>query len=538
MTHIIFGSENAETDALLYDCFVSFAGPVADKPILTGRWGTGKTALILYSNKALSDALNSQGADDRLWYLDESSLNRDALKELKARISNTQSLTTTFEDLWRAEILRIETLVLAALWHYYGSPDSEHWRTVRKVAGHDALALPLWKQLGNIARIIFGNGSNRLEGVEGVKGAIDALFGETLFKSVQQCLEDIKVNPVQPVVAVEPIETPTSAIEEEKGLAQPLITALVNVFRDTFEPSPRQMIKLRLSIPWHRFVKDDLDFPQKLYQYVTPVSWTSGRLREFINRRIEWEFKNIGRAYTQKGTGDAWTALFDEHVVNDHCSPQFKEDSFNYILRHTHHRARDIQRFARDAFMYQLRSREGISEDDLLHGRGGRKIAERTVREAVRRTAGATGEERITEAGRRFPSVRVLADCLRGLRVPFALDDFKKRLENLGDKHQYPVRATLDTLWRAGIIGVEMTPLNPEGGKHLALALGTRAIRRYEAGGISIEKRFFFEYNWDGDPWELLDRESLGEIKTELVVHPMTYEYLYPKVTRDYPIGA
>lgn len=539
MPHILFGSENAETDDLLDDCFVSLVTNVSERPILTGRWGTGKTALILSSNLILSNALRDAGANDRIWYLDEKTLNREALLELKGRFSDNRALRAALEDIWRAEILRIEAILLTSLHSKYSSPRGDHWDKVIKVGKQSSLTHPIWKQLGNVAKLVFGSENQRVEGFQGVTDAVRALFNDTLFHAIQQCLKDIEDDPIQPVVAIEPLETPTSAIEQEKGLAQLLITSLLNVFRDTFEPSSRQRVQLRISIPWHRFIKEELDFPQKLYQYVSSASWTAGKLRNFINRRIEWEFRRAGRHFTAKGSNDAWAVLFEEMIKNDHCTSGIREDSFKYILRHTHRRPRDLQRLVRETVEYHVRSGQ-TSLDEFLLGRSGAKVSEKSIREAVRRTCRGSAEDRITEGGRRFIGFRTIVEALRGLRTPFTTDDLKKRLENLAakEKQEYPIRPTLDLLWRGGIVGVEITPLDADAAKHLEAAVGTRALRRYVVDGKEIEKRFFFEYNWEGDPFELLERATPGEIETALVLHPVTFEYLFPTLTRSYPIGA
>ena len=52
MERIIFGNENAEKDSLLLDCYIPH--PVNCEQIITGRWGTGKTAYLFDSNSRLN----------------------------------------------------------------------------------------------------------------------------------------------------------------------------------------------------------------------------------------------------------------------------------------------------------------------------------------------------------------------------------------------------------------------------------------------------------------------------------------------------
>jgi hypothetical protein len=84
-------------------------------------------------------------------------------------------------------------------------------------------------------------------------------------------------------IAIEPIETPESDLENSPRLANNLVAALLNTFRNYFEPSAESPFYVRITIPWHRFSPELLDFPQKLYAYKENIIWTQKDLSEFIN---------------------------------------------------------------------------------------------------------------------------------------------------------------------------------------------------------------------------------------------------------------
>ncbi len=72
---MLFGNENAIYDDLLDDCHVTPYGAIADKAILRGRWGVGKTGHLLYRNKPLTEVLAEiDELDKYLWYRDEGGL--------------------------------------------------------------------------------------------------------------------------------------------------------------------------------------------------------------------------------------------------------------------------------------------------------------------------------------------------------------------------------------------------------------------------------------------------------------------------------
>ena len=75
-----FGDEDAKHDPYLYKCEVPFPSKVKDAPILTGRWGVGKTATFFLRHQKLVQELEKSDKDFRdIWYLDEGGLDTDTL---------------------------------------------------------------------------------------------------------------------------------------------------------------------------------------------------------------------------------------------------------------------------------------------------------------------------------------------------------------------------------------------------------------------------------------------------------------------------
>ena len=105
-THFLFGNETAEKDDLLYRCRVDRQDLTALKSILTGRWGVGKTALLLIQNSDLASKLAERSPDLRdIWYIHERSIDVDALIDLKSRANDRDTLLAMLEKLWRSEIV-------------------------------------------------------------------------------------------------------------------------------------------------------------------------------------------------------------------------------------------------------------------------------------------------------------------------------------------------------------------------------------------------------------------------------------------------
>ena len=114
---LTFGSENAAQDDLLEECYVAPPGVVMAKPILIGKWGAGKTGLLLHRNAQLSGLLRKKDKRrDRIWYLDETSVELQTLKHIEKICANDKHVTKRLlEDLWTSEIVRAAASVLFEL---------------------------------------------------------------------------------------------------------------------------------------------------------------------------------------------------------------------------------------------------------------------------------------------------------------------------------------------------------------------------------------------------------------------------------------
>jgi hypothetical protein len=534
MARIIFGSENAETDRLLYECQVRKHTIREEKPILTGRWGTGKTALLLLQNQRLSNALKEFGADkERLWYIGENTLDLSSLLDLRTSYaSDPQQLIRSLEELWKAEILRVYVQVLATLRSTYRKSRGPHWDFVTSSAQANETSRAIWKQVPHALAALVGR--EGLTGpIQSAQNSIKGILHERSWETVNTCLQDIDDDEVQPAVAIEPIETPTSGLEHDKSLARALISALLNVYRK-FEPGPGNYFNVRIAIPWHRFSPADLDFPQKLDQYEGPLSWERGDLREFINKRITWEFERVGRRFVVKGNNDAWSTLFEGNVPNGFCAPAVRENSFEYFLRHTHHRARDLQRLARKSVEAQA-DLGRISVDDVIK-KG--KVTASVIKDTFRREMENSLKELVIEAGRRYPLLQDVVSQLRGIPVPFTTDVLQSRI--IRARETLDVTEALKMLWNSGIVGVSAVPLTTEASKRLERLLTSDARRTFNnEAGKRLMRWCWFEYNHKGEAADLLEKlKHVDDVETGLILHSKAVEHLVPQI-RDVssPLG-
>jgi hypothetical protein len=531
--HMIFGSPNGETDELLSDCFVATQLDYEAKPILIGKWGLGKTAILFERNKELRKALANYGyKKKRIWYMSESSFDIAQILELRKHYSGEKYvLELALTRLWTAEITRAIINQIAILSEYYGSPTGKHWQFIRSIRTVEPLTRPLWKGLSDFMSVVV---SERISAaIDKTKVSVESLFQEYAYDQMQECLEDIKDNPVQPVVVIEPIETPDSPLEKQQGIAQLTINALLSACQMHFELSDSQKARVMLSIPWHRYKAGDLAFPQKLHDYKRTITWKENCLRDFLNRRIEWEFKRVGRHYSGKAV-DPFDTLFESNIRNDYCHSPYQEETFKYLLRHTHYRARDLQRLAR-AIVAQEALNLATHPDEIIKGKGGKKISPGSIKDAIRVESRALFHERMIEGGRRYPDLKSIVTRMEGLAVPFDESELRKRFP---DNVEY--NEAIQILWEIGFLGVSLTPRNEQ----IAIAehyiLGGDALRKYDIGGSAkIQKWFFFEHLTGRSFALLADKYRDSEdVQMKLVLHPSMFDAINLTIGKECPLGA
>ncbi len=432
---------------------------------------------------------------------------------------------------------------LSILRDYYGNPTGEHWDVVFSAQPKDSILKSLWRSIPDAIAALRGRVREGSDPAATVQNRIEAFFTDKLYSAVQDCLLDIEHHDLQPLAVIEPIDSPQSPLEGSSGLARSLITALLNVYRNSFEPSVDQRLVVKMSIPWHRYDVDELEYPQKLHQYTGRVFWRVRDLRQFINRRIEWEFARVKRPFSPKAGRDAWSVLMGQTITNKHCTERLKEDTFLYVLRHTHRRARDVLRVSRMAVEYaatRLSSPHGL--DDILRSHGPPIIENSALRAAVKEYCRSTIDIRIAEAGRRFPGLRACVEQLFGLAVPFSTSDLDKRLKSMRDAYcgTANVSEALLRLWNAGLIGLEIYATDASKVESLQQRLGS-GLRTYGADHqIKYRRWYVFEYNTRRENFTSTMQGYTNEdgIVVNLILHPMTFEYLTPVVARDCPKGA
>ena len=456
MSGPLFGAPSADNDLLLEHCTVEDQIRRYLNPIIVGRWGTGKTAILMSKANNLEKILSEVDRfSKRDWYIREQDLQPESIFELQRRFSQSKnSFNITLQKIWKSEILRRIVRILNTLRQYYKDKpftNETHWATVRAISVSEGAAESLWSCVENVISVIFPS-EDRRQSVEKFSEFFKELTSSKMNFAVQRCISDLEDNKlVIPVIGIEPLETPASDLDLNISISESVIAALLNCYRNDFIRSDTQRIKIHISIPWNRIAGEQIILPQHIYPYMEEIRWDKNQLRDFICKRIDWESRsrNAPRIHYRPNF-DAWDAYFTGHVENQNYSdsPDKFEKSFDYVCRHTLWRARDLQTIARDCVEIFCNKKK-MDFNEFFKKRV--KVDEDSIRTAVSKNAEVNARLRIEEARRRYRFDFDLYEVLYGMKIPFEEGDLKARVSPESGFQDWSSR--LETLWESGIIG-------------------------------------------------------------------------------------
>ena len=399
------------------------------------------------------------------------------------------------------------------------------------VALGGATSKTVWQQLPTVLGLLGVLDDSGAENLSDVQKELGELFNIAVERAVQNCLHDIVDESIQPVIAIEPIETPVSELESN-SLAQEIIGELVNTFQQHFQIGEDQLLEVVISIPWHRFThQKNVNLPQKIRQYVEYASWNRESLKKFIDRRIEVEFEEKRRPHSKRGT-DFWSMLFEQSVHNNTGGIPIVEGTFDYVLRHTSYRPREVQRIARLAVEVCAR-KTNVSPENVIRGVNGIKVNGNHVKEAIGEFVEGAARDRQSEAIRRFHDLEAVLSTLKGVPVPCTVEDLMDRMPT-----DIQASEGISWLWQSGILGLRGTCAADQ------VESLTQSIpeRNYRVLVDNRKKKYyswcFFEYNTDGEFHDVFDKYAQNsELKIECVIHPLMHEELAIHLQSKLPIG-
>ncbi|HEY1607061.1 MAG TPA: hypothetical protein VGF77_15845 [Allosphingosinicella sp.] len=121
--------------------------------------------------------------------------------------------------------------------------------------------------------------------------------------------------------------------ESVQLIFESLVDAILSIRADSACP---EFLSIKAFIPHDRYLRISLRDSDKISDISTSIRWTHDTLRQFVKRRIETTTKISGHSFSH-----AWQQVMPRVLVNP--VHKLEEDTFEYLVRHTMMRPRQLQ---------------------------------------------------------------------------------------------------------------------------------------------------------------------------------------------------
>ena len=541
----LLGPDGAQDDPNLFEYFVEEQSKF-NKSILVGRWGTGKTSLLLWRTRHLEKLFRENSrTESRPWYIEEEDLNIVEISNaFEAHSGSTSRRYKIFKEMWESEIYLRAITILCNIHSFHKDKLCENsWNFLSAKQIHKKIPQGIWNNAGIIINLL-ARESKYANVFKEIINVYNDIRSPEVVDSIYICCKELKdKNLPLPVISIEPIETPRSEAESSDGLANDLIASLITCWYESFRRErPGNLISVNVSVPWHRYFPERTAFPHRIPRNVNTIYWEKPRLRSFIEKRLSWQRDQYRPPRRHKGreeVDDVWGVYFPETVENLVCTNihERNEWSFDYLCRHSSWRARDLLVLTRESILnYCVKS--GIEPEEFFIGEY--QVDEETIRETTRDLCEEIAEQRITEYMRRYNYKKMRPDVFRGLTSPLRREAlFSQIADEFGANTKLKEENILEELWDSEIIGVCIEfPFTGEKTRFRNW-YGPDCIR--ELKGVNYGEG---DLDAVGFLFRGMTKGAGGIIKIlsvfdnyRLIFNPTFHEYLGIKVNSEYPIG-
>lgn len=548
LTSPVLGTNQSQDDINLFDVFVDEQNNM-DQPIIVGRWGTGKTSLLLKRAEPLSRLLIDGGnSHNRPWFIDESDIRLDfLLAEIQDHQVDRNTLNIAISELWEGEIILRVIWTLQLIWKKFaGELQSESWDFI----SNEGLAMNnLESPMKNrnlhrdlISRVDDLNQDSTIE----LKRFRSVLSKSTMMH-IFECIQDLKRNQIpRPIILIESIEAPHSRAHdnEKNDLNSDVVSSLLNVWYQRFRPERRDVnISVNISIPWTRYYPERTSFPDKISNYTCHTNWLKRTLRTLILKRLAWEVEKAGgRLQLTHQFGEIWSRFFVEGIesVTSTSWQNRTEDSFDYLCKYSSWRPRDLIILIRECIEEHCRERN-MSHSEFFSRAD--KISSTLVRRVASNFCQRTASARVVEYVERSGRAMVVAESmLHGLSSPIDIKELVSSfLRSLGVSGGPNEASLLTELWNAEIIGLAVEFNDLESEVQFSDVFGKDVVRNLnglvEGEGVRDVRSVAFLFRYSTAEFWNVNAIMARYQNHKIVINPLFDEYFGINVTSDYPIG-
>lgn len=189
-------------------------------------------------------------------------------------------------------------------------------------------------------------------------------------------------------------------------------------------------------IPHDRFVNLELRDSDKMSAYHAPIKWTPRTLRDFVHKRVRATSDLTGAHFE-----NVWHEIMPPKVHNTQY--EVDEESFEYILRHTFWRPRQIQ-------IYLMRL-SALCHDEVIQAN--------TIPDSISETSKEIAKFFVDEYCLNFPYLEKLIRSFKGRYNVQNYKEFRNHIHSFlnrerGELSGYDVDDIMNSFYKIGLFGI------------------------------------------------------------------------------------
>lgn len=244
---------------------------------------------------------------------------------------------------------------------------------------------------------------------------------------------------------------------------------------------PNRKMQLKIFFPEDLFLLLNMRDMQKYNTRIMQLKWSRDDLYDLTSRRILHFLKKNGMKNLDKG--ETFQKVFPKKIRNTTFNAD--EDVFDYIIRHTFFRPRDILQLCSEIFSEFIRKQKITNQEEFINAL---PVDEQSIKDGVKAGSSDIAKYLLIEF-----ETSDLEKALNAIRKKSHVVEYSvlySSLNKVFDYERKDIKDIINTLYKIGCIGVIRSgnPKVPE----------TYSSRKSVRNG-NIEYVSLFSYSWNGN---------------------------------------
>ena len=514
-----FGNRDTEQDEDFNKVFINtsdYSNTLLPKhSIIVGRKGSGKTAIVhgMEMDFVKKFEMEIKISGKEIEFKTISSIFHGIINSVKDRVECRPVLTNMwFHAIITRLMLEVKTLEIKNTKKELKKDFSNVEKYLIKVGKNEknfkSLTIDILNSINDSIHSLVGKNNPSKSLVDIISNyPIERLSYDEAFTSLQRILEHTNGYLITFDNIDRYFESHSDYYDGESNTATYLryiFESLVYAVYDIRRSKIRNKVFIKALIPKDKFEPLQMRDSDKINQLVKYIQWNKSELEKFVSKRIahSLNIKNDDNTLSTQ-LDRTWYKIFPVEVEN--LTVGQKENSFDYILRHTQYKPRDIQIYCENIIATAVSTKTPITSDLIR-----KKVAQHSP-ELVKYS--------LDEFGFEFPNLRYLLNLFKNKSNILSYEQvyeiiqqgirnvrfLKQSTLNLGVTDDEKIEKILEFLYGYGLLGY------------------SKESRKNNS------KEYHFHYT---DSYTMIITEK------DLVIHPMFYEYLQIEADNNEIVGC